>query len=808
MKLYSVLILVFAVTYLNAQQPASKNKVKFGIIIGNLVNQSNNNAVEFAKVTLYSLSDSLQYAIITDKNGSFEFNALSFGYYSLRASAMSLADIRIDSIYLRADRYDFNLGDVKLKEASSALVDIIVYSEKPLLENKDDQLIYNVGESALSAGSSTADLLKNIPLINNDPTGKILLKGREPKILIDDKPTDLTPQQLQDLLESLPGSSIEKIEIMTNPPPQYATETGGVINIVTKKGKIGWVGRMNLSAGSRGDASFSSNISYRNKKISFNQTIGFGTSKLLGNSSSTRENKYADSVNFFKTAGHFLNQNSRPNWRSQIDYELNSKNLIGLVYQSNFNFYNNFSSNVYSNFNQLNQLYKLSIRDNTSIGNGYNHGITLSYIHKGKNIAEVLRFFLIGNFNKNDNDRDFYQQFLNLGFISTGIDSTQTQYFNVFSHSASAKIDYVKPFTKKGNSISGGLNYFSSNYHNLLNTHFLRKVDSIMVPNDLLSNEFTFYQYIFTSRVGISILITPSIRLTTGAQIEQTQMNFDIVKSNVGNVSNQYVNFLPNATIRKEFNKYVSTSWVYRATIKRPGIGELNPNIDYSDPYNLRFGNPYLLPTLSHNFDWNFNYNMGKYYINTSLGYNQVTNIFNSIRTLIDGGKTAITWLNIANRQEFEASAYGGFTFSKEFRMNGSIGYTYNKYSEYEKQTYLYINGGSFYTSINYRFTPTNVLNFEGSARYSNFASPQGSSRSNISMNIGVQRKFFNRRLIVSLNIIDPITPQQYVTVTSGNRFYIESVHANTTRNYRISISYQLNKLVQKSSLNNKIKSN
>ncbi|MDP1842079.1 MAG: TonB-dependent receptor [Sediminibacterium sp.] len=806
MKFCTTLILIFAVLLLSAQQPTSKDKMKFGIIMGNLIEQANNKAVPFARVDLYNTADSLLFSTITDKNGSFEFSHLSFGYYSLRAKAMGLTDSRIDSIYLRADRYDFNIGDVKLKAASNELKEIIVYYEKPLIENKDDKLTYNVGESALSAGSSTAELLKNIPLVNNDPTGKILLKGKEPKILIDDKPTDLTPQQLQDLLESLPGSSIEKIEVMTNPPPQYATETGGVINIVTKKGKIGWVGRINLSAGTRGEGNFSGNISYRNKKLSFNQTIGAGASKLRGYSYSTRENKYTDSTNFFKTNGNFNNQNLRPNWRTQIDYEFNKNNSAGVVYQGNLNYYNNASANTYTNINRFNQVYKISTRENTSIGDGYNHGITLSYTHKGKNIAEVLRLIVTGNLNKNDNDRDFFQQFLNPDFNSTGIDSTQTQYFNNYSNSVSARIEYTKPLLKKGNSFSGGVNYLGSNYHNLLNTSFLRKSDVIMVPNDMLSNDFKFHQNIYTARVGVSLLITPSIRLTSGAQLEYTQMKFDFVKANVGNVSNQYYNLLPNATIRKEFNKTLSTSWIYRATIRRPGIGELNPNIDYSDPYNLRFGNPFLLPSLSHNFDWNVNWIKGKYYINTSIGYNKVENVFNSIRNLIEGGKTEITWLNIADRQEYELSAFGGYTFSKQFRMNGSMGYTFNQYSEREKQLYLYINGGSFYTNINYTYTPTNVWNFEGSARYNSFADPQGRSRSNISMNLGVQRKFFDRRLIVSMNMIDPFTPQQYVTVTNGQRFSIESVNATSTRNYRFSISYQLNKLVQKSSISDKEK--
>ncbi len=792
-----------------AQQSVSRDKQNFGIIMGNLVEAASGKAVPFARIDLLKKpGDSIFHSTISDKNGAFEFSHLDFAYYTLHARVMGLADIQVDSIYLRADRYDFNIGDIKMKEVSNQLNEVIVYYEKPLIENKDDKLTYNVGESALSSGSSTAEILKNIPLINNDPNGKILLKGKEPKILIDDKPTDLSPQQLQDLLESLPGSSIEKIEIMTNPPPQYATETGGVINIVTKKGKIGWVGRVNLSAGTRGEGNISANISYRNKKVSFNQTVGTGASQTIGNSYSNRINTYADSTNYFNTTGQYFNKNFRPNLRTQVDYEFNKNNQFGFVYQGNLNYYDNESNNSYTNLNRFQKAYKISTRENQSKGDGYTHGITLSYTHKGKNPAEVLRFIVTGNTSKNDYGRDFFQQFLDPYYMPTGIDSTQTQYFNGGNRSATARVEYTKPLKLKGSSFSTGLNYLLSDYHNTLNTSFLRKADGVLLPNDLLSNDFIFYQNIFTVRAGYSLLFNKNIRLTGGAQAEQTEMGFNFIKGNVSNVNNTYWNILPNVTLRKEFDKTLNTSLVYRATIRRPGIGELNPNVDYGDPYNLRFGNPFLLPSLSHNFDWNVSWMKGKYYINTSLGYNKVENVFNSIRSLISNGsgKTQITWINIADRNEYEASAFGGYTFSKQFRINASVGYTFNEYSEREKQLYLYRNGGTFYTSLNYNYTPTNVWNLEGSARYNNFADPQGRSRSNVSLNLGVQRKLMDRRLTIAFNMIDPFTPQQYVTVTTGPQFTIESFNATTTRNYRVSISYQLNKMVQKSSINDKDK--
>ncbi|WP_448634379.1 hypothetical protein [Pedobacter panaciterrae] len=68
-------------------------------------------------------------------------------------------------------------------------------------------------------------------------------------MLIDDKPTYLSGADLENYLKSLPSSSLEQIEIMTNPPAKYdAAGNAGVINIKTKKGNLkGFNGGFNLS---------------------------------------------------------------------------------------------------------------------------------------------------------------------------------------------------------------------------------------------------------------------------------------------------------------------------------------------------------------------------------------------------------------------------------------------------------------------------------------------------------------------------------------------------------------------------------
>ncbi|HNF44546.1 MAG TPA: TonB-dependent receptor, partial [Ferruginibacter sp.] len=229
-----------------------------GIVIGNILDADNSKAIARASVRIVLLSDtSVSNTVLTGKEGDFLLDKLAYGYYRLQVTAAGYNKLSLDSIYIRPERFDFDLNDIKLNKRSATLDEVVVYAEKPLIENKDGKITFNTGESALSSGATTTELLKQTPLVNVDNDGKLLLRGKEVKVLIDDKPIELDSKQLQDLLESMPGSMIEKIEVMTTPPPQYANERGGVINIVTRKGKVGFNARLNVNYGTRGEAGVS-----------------------------------------------------------------------------------------------------------------------------------------------------------------------------------------------------------------------------------------------------------------------------------------------------------------------------------------------------------------------------------------------------------------------------------------------------------------------------------------------------------------------------------------------------------------------
>jgi hypothetical protein len=791
-------IFLFSGIYVFAQDN-KKNSV--GLISGNLLDSASAKAISGATVQLTHLLSGKIQNQLSDKNGEFSFKDLEFGYYSFSVSSVGYAVLKIDSIHIRAERFDFNLPDIQLSTKSKDLEHVIIYGEKPLIQSKDGNITFNASESALAAGSNASELLNNVPLVSKDPNGKIMVRGKEPKILIDDKPVELNLQQLQDLLESLPGSSIEKIEVMTNPPPQFANEQGGVINIVTRKGKVGMGGRISISAGTRGEKNTNINFNYRKNKFAININGGVGINRFTGDGHSERKNIYSDSVNFFNTQNEFLNKSTRPHLRVNMDYDISKNEALNFVASYNQNDFNNRNATTFTNISRLHEIYKLSERTIGSEGDNYNPAFNLTYTRKGQKAGEQFRIITGGNFSVNKSSRLFYQQYFNPDHTPNGTDSTQKQLTDNRNNGYSIRINYDKPLVENKTFLSAGAAYNRSNSHVDVDAVYLKKPDGIFIPLDLLSNHFRFHQGVSNIRVSLKQVMAEKFSVTAGVAVEETAISFDLLKEG-REVSNNYWSVLPFANINKNWNDKLNLTLSYRKTIRRPGINELNPTIDFSDPYNIRFGNYQLNPSLAHNFDLVIGRTKPKYFVNFGLGYNKVEDIFSQIRTLLGDGKTQVTWENISHRQEYEISTWNGFTIEKKVKVNLSASYTYNKYSDFDKTVRKYRDGGSFTTTLNGNYSVKDTWIFTGNFTTNRFANPQGSVNWNLSMNVGVQKKFFSKKFIVTINFIDPFRNQIVSSYTYGKNFEINSTSTTQTKNYRLTAAYNFTKASKK---NNKI---
>jgi hypothetical protein len=427
-----------------------------------------------------------------------------------------------------------------------------------------------------------------------------------------------------------------------------------------------------------------------------------------------------------------------------------------------------------------------------------NPGFNLTYRLKGKNPGTILSVISGFNYNMYDNGRDFYQAYLNPDYTPTGSYSTQEQNTAGKNNTISLRINYDKSLKGKKWSLNAGATYNRYNNHNILNTAFMKKPENVFVKNELLSNDFLFHQTIYGLRAAIRYDIMQDFFISAGLQPEYSETNFDI-KNNSNHYVNNYWSFLPFVTVMKKWKNDVNINFAYKRTVQRPRLNELNPSLDYADPYNTRSGNPYLQPYYADNFDFSIGKWNKLYNLNASVGYNALQDIYSSIRTLQPDGSTFTTCQNISGRKEYEASLWGGYTLTKKAKANLSFGYSYNVYSSFDRTVRYFRNGGLFFSTLNGSYQFTDLMNANGSFTFNRFANPQGRVTSTLSMNIGVQHKFFKKRLIVTLNFIDPFRQQRNTNYTYGSNFNLESYSTTNTRNYRIALSYVFNKKAKSS---------
>jgi hypothetical protein len=134
----------------------------------------------------------------------------------------------------------------------------------------------------------------------------------------------------------------------------------------------------------------------------------------------------------------------------------------------------------------------------------------------------------------------------------------------------------------------------------------------------------------------------------------------------------------------------------------------------------------------------------------------------------------------------------------KKLKINGSSFYSYNVYSEHDQKVNRYRNGGSLNSTVNGNYVRSTLMNFSSNFTYHRFANPQGSVRNNLSMNIGMQRKFFRKNLSVSFNVVDPFRQQQNKNFIQAPNYSLETYSNSNSRNYRLAAGYNFKKKTKK----------
>ena len=604
------------------------------------VTDSLHKSVDGATVQLLSAKDSsLVKTELADNEGKFSFDAVKYGRYQLLVTAVGFKSYRNQLIIIDAANTPVFIPGIVLAQSGTMLKEVSVSVKKPFVEHQADRTVVNPDALISNAGSTAMDVLEKSPGVVVDQNGAVSLKGKGVVIFVDDKPTYLSGADLENYLRSLSSSTIDQIELMTNPPAKYdAAGNGGVINIRIKKSKVkGFNGGLNFSymQGKYGRTNNSFNFNYRENKINIFGNLGYNTGNnyndldinrhFLNDDGSIASN-FLQHTYIHRTAQSYLA-------RLGLDYYLSDKTTIGIGFNGLINPGNSTNLGTSKLLDAQNTLDSTIIANNAEHKNFKNGGINLNYTHqydkKGHELSADLDYL---TYNDSNN-----QSFYNTGYLPDGAISSNDlltgslpAHINIFAF----KTDYTQPLAD-GIKLSTGLKTSYTKTDNVAD--YFNTVGDVTTPDYDETNHFIYKEQINAAYVNAGKDFK-RLSVQLGLRFENTISN----GHQLGNIEK------PDSVFKRNYNGLFPTVYLqykldtagkqtlglnYGRRIDRPDYEDLNPFLSPLDKFTYYTGNPFLKPSYTQSLELSHTWNN----ITTTLGYSKTGDNVNETIEIVDG---------------------------------------------------------------------------------------------------------------------------------------------------------------------------
>jgi outer membrane receptor protein involved in Fe transport len=764
-----------------------------GSISGKVIDNVNQETVPFVSIIYYQDLDSLNFkALQTDVNGVFSIKNIPFGSYTLKFSFIGYQTQKITKILLEQTRADVNLQNVALLNDSKMLNEVVIEYKKPLVEVQEDKIVYNVDQSIFSEGSVATDILKNVPLVTVDIDGKASIAGKKnTRIFIDGKPSDYSASSIGDLLSILPSDALESVEVITDPSSKFDADGDGIINIVMKKGKkLGLTGNLSTRVGTLGNYNTGVFLSQKNTKFSFSANAGFNHNVRFNDANSNKINLFTDT-----TFNDQSNNSDRIydgfNTRLGGNYQIDSAQSLKFSFRGGFNGgdNNSLSNNFFLNSNQAVQT--LRRQSNLSANSSFDFVADFDYTLRTK-AKSTYTFGLNFQKNSSSSNRDFTKFTLNADGSQRTNPNLQLNDNEDLGNNLELNLDYDKNFnflkSRLELGVKGAFNASDESQAVQVYNYLTNQYEF----NNSLTNQFQFNQNIYSAYASYRFKIQKwSIRM--GNRVELTNVVFQQENAAKLNID-PYINLFPSLAVNRTFNNKYSFGLNYSKRVARPRQNALNPIIDNSDPDNLRFGNPDLVPSFTNQFEANFSVFSENWSFSPRISYAKANKIIERFKTANPDGTSVTTYNNVGNSSSLNFNVFGNYRPSKNQTFNAGFTLSQISYTSVVNSA-LSRNGIGIRSNIGINYSFKKATAVEANLNYNKNVAAQGTSQGSIETQFGIRQNMFKNKIGARLTAVDPFTQRNNTSITEGPNFYQESFSVQRTRNFLLSLSYRFTKI-------------
>ncbi len=653
-------------------------------VTGKVLSYEQNSALEYVSVKLYKLPDStFQKGVFTNADGRFSLNTIPGKYY-LQLSLAFYENQTTEAFELKLGQTNFHQGTLRMQQPKTQEVkDVVVRGQKDVMEAGIDKKIYNVAEDLNVNGGTANDILNRLPSVEVDQDGGVLLRGQgSVTILIDGRPSSMSGGNGKTLLDALPANSIERVEIVTNPSAKYDPDgTSGIINIVLKKNKLlGFNGMVStnlasgdLKGGNVGEGSVS--LSYRNGNVN---VFGTYNARYLEG----YRNNYNDIRQELNSSVFILDQNrtgtdldAGQTFRMGADVNLNPRNTIGFVATGSLTRRDRTGELWNAQLDESQTITNLWSRSSYDPTDRQNLDLNLNYKHDFKEERGNLILDVNQSLGSEDIEGYYVNTYYNPDTSLSTLPILDQRLFNTDKNNiTTAQADLTYLFPNLGLRTEAGLkailrdqlvDTYSETLDNSLNAY----------QEDTLANFLYGYKEQIYSVYGVAGKQIKRFKMQAGLRAEKAYQIPNLISDSI-RIVNDYFNFFPSAHLRYELKPKSELSLSYSRRIKRASANELNPFTNYSDPFNLQRGNPYLSPEYIHSFDLAYSLEKKKLTVTSALFFRQSNGVISRFKEFYPDNTSAVSYMNIA-----QTKALGGeliLMFKPSSSLRSTLSYNGN----------------------------------------------------------------------------------------------------------------------------------
>lgn len=714
-------------------------------IFGTIKETVSQSPVPFATVVAISThSDRVLNGSTSDDSGAFVLT-IDSADFRIEIRAIGFDTYRVDSLTVQAGKVD--LGVIQLGSTIQDVEEVKVTAERSSMEFKLDKRVFNVGKDISSTGMGALEVLNNVPSVNVDIEGNVTLRGNSGvQILIDGKPSAMSDDPSK-ALGTLTADMIESIEVITNPSAKYeAGGTSGIINIILKKEeKKGFNGSVSVNTGIPHNHSVGASLNLRTEKFNFFTQFGGGYRSLPDYDESSNRNK--ENLAGVDSDGEGFRNEQFYNITIGADYFLNKYNTLTLSGNFAYELERNPSRTGFRIYDTLGN--RISEYDRVETTNALNPKwqYDVQYKKQFKNNKDhVLLFSTLGRFFGKDQTSEFSNEYIS-GTLSTFDQRTEADFYQ---SDYTFKLDYTNPITKRIGLELGSMyeiNDVGNDYavYNLGNTGW--DVDSS------LTNDFQYNQKVF-GVYGTGSYEGDKWGVKLGLRAENTDLQTVLTTTN--QVNNQrYTNLFPSVHTSYKFTKKFSVQAGYSRRIYRPRLWDLNPFFNIQNNFNIRTGNPNLMPEFADSYELTSIFFFGKLSLNASVYHLYTTDVMESVSYYEDGVNIS-TRANVGTNRKTGFELNGKYSPAKWFSVNGDFNYgTFNRKGEFENRNFDF-HGEQWSSKFTLKFQLSKAIDLELSPNYqSAYKTVQGRVSGFASLDAGARMKVLKNKAVVSLAVRD-----------------------------------------------------